>query len=98
MLVDEEVDDGADRGRCPVDLQLEWVLGKMPQKLFKMEHLSPSLQPLSLPAGLTVKDALERVLRLPAVASKRYLTNKVCVCLFFCPSVRSIPLWPDRAV
>lgn len=77
VLVDEEGDDGADRGRCPVDLQLEWVLGKMPQKLFKMERLSPSLLPLSLPAGLTVKDALERVLRLPAVASKRYLTNKV---------------------
>lgn len=79
MLVDEEGDKGANRGRCPVDLQLEWVLGKMPQKLFKMERLTPTPQPLSLPAGLTVKDALERVLRLPAVASKRYLTNKVCV-------------------
>ncbi len=36
-----------------------------------------SLQPLSLPVGLSVLPALERVLRLPAVASKRYLTNKV---------------------
>lgn len=79
LLVDEEGDKEADRGRCPVDLQLEWVLGKMPQKLFKMERVAPNLQPLSLPAGLTVKDALERVLRLPAVASKRYLTNKVRV-------------------
>lgn len=100
MLVDEEGDKGAARGRCPVDLQLEWVLGKMPQKLFKMERLTPNFQPLSLPAGLTVRDALERVLRLPAVASKRYLTNKVCVCVS--PSVRpsalSVPLWPDWAV
>lgn len=77
MLVEEEGDKGADGGRRPVDLQLEWVLGKMPQKLFKLERLTPNLQPLSLPAGLTVRAALERVLRLPAVASKRYLTNKV---------------------
>ncbi|XP_034561977.1 phosphoribosylformylglycinamidine synthase [Notolabrus celidotus] len=79
VLLDDERggDDGADRGRCPVDLQLEWVLGKMPQKEFKMQRLTPTLQPLVLPAGLTVRDALERVLRLPAVASKRYLTNKV---------------------
>uniref|UniRef100_A0A4W6D2E1 Phosphoribosylformylglycinamidine synthase n=1 Tax=Lates calcarifer TaxID=8187 RepID=A0A4W6D2E1_LATCA len=62
---------------CPVDLQLEWVLGKMPQKEFKMERLTPTHQVLALPAGLTVKDALDRVLRLPSVASKRYLTNKV---------------------
>lgn len=81
MLVDDEADSGdqASGGRCPVDLQLEWVLGKMPQKEFKMERLTPTLQPLALPAGLTVKEALDRVLRLPAVASKRYLTNKVCV-------------------
>ncbi|XP_038668127.1 phosphoribosylformylglycinamidine synthase [Scyliorhinus canicula] len=62
---------------CPVDLKLEWVLGKMPQKEFTLEHRKPSLQPLSLPTNLTVRDALNRVLRLPSVASKRYLTNKV---------------------
>ncbi len=78
MLVDDEGGQ-ADGGRCPVDLQLEWVLGKMPQKEFKLEHLAPTHQPLVLPARLKVKDALDRVLRLPAVASKRYLTNKVCV-------------------
>ncbi|XP_054646459.1 phosphoribosylformylglycinamidine synthase isoform X2 [Dunckerocampus dactyliophorus] len=79
VLVDDE-DKGhepATRGCHPVDLQLEWVLGKMPQKEFKMERLTPTHRPLVLPTQLTVKDALERVLRLPAVASKRYLTNKV---------------------
>lgn len=30
-------------------------------------------------SNLAVKEMLERVLRLPAVASKRYLTNKVCL-------------------
>ncbi|XP_076873297.1 phosphoribosylformylglycinamidine synthase [Brachyhypopomus gauderio] len=74
------VDDPSGRvagGRCPVDLELEWVLGKMPQKEFVLDRVVPSLQPLSLPPGLCVLPALERVLRLPAVASKRYLTNKV---------------------
>ncbi|XP_043076261.1 phosphoribosylformylglycinamidine synthase [Puntigrus tetrazona] len=69
--------DGLDSGRCPVDLELDWVLGKMPQKEFVLERMAVSLQPLSLPVGLSVLPALERVLRLPAVASKRYLTNKV---------------------
>ncbi|XP_061680318.1 phosphoribosylformylglycinamidine synthase [Syngnathoides biaculeatus] len=79
VLVDDENTGGEPiiKGRHPVDLQLEWVLGKMPQKEFKMKRLKPTLQRLSLPPGLTVRDALERVLRLPSVASKRYLTNKV---------------------
>ncbi|XP_054111797.1 phosphoribosylformylglycinamidine synthase isoform X2 [Callithrix jacchus] len=61
----------------PVDLELEWVLGKMPRKEFFLQRSPPVLQPLALPVGLSVRQALERVLRLPAVASKRYLTNKV---------------------
>lgn len=77
VLVDDERGVQADCARHPVDLQLEWVLGKMPQKEFKMERRALTHQSLCLPAGLTVKDALQRVLRLPAVASKRYLTNKV---------------------
>ncbi|XP_075417024.1 phosphoribosylformylglycinamidine synthase isoform X2 [Tenrec ecaudatus] len=61
----------------PVDLELEWVLGKMPRKEFFLQRHAPVLRPLALPPGLSVRLALERVLRLPAVASKRYLTNKV---------------------
>uniref|UniRef100_F7GI59 Phosphoribosylformylglycinamidine synthase n=1 Tax=Monodelphis domestica TaxID=13616 RepID=F7GI59_MONDO len=61
----------------PVDLKLDWVLGKMPQKEFFLERVPCVLQPLVLPPGLRVLQALDRVLRLPAVASKRYLTNKV---------------------
>ncbi|XP_053735576.1 phosphoribosylformylglycinamidine synthase isoform X1 [Synchiropus splendidus] len=77
VLVDDESKGESGRSRNPVDLQLEWVLGKMPQKEFRMELLPVTHQSLVLPAGLTVRDALDRVLRLPAVASKRYLTNKV---------------------
>lgn len=44
---------------------------------FFLQRSLPLLQPLTLPPGLSVRQALSRVLRLPAVASKRYLTNKV---------------------
>ena len=47
---------------------------------FVLERTQPSLSDLTLPADVTVMEALDRVLRLPSVASKRYLTNKVsCV-------------------
>jgi len=49
----------------------------MPRKVFNLDRQIPELKPLKLPQGLTVKEALDRVLRLPSVASKRYLTNKV---------------------
>nr|DBA18955.1 TPA: hypothetical protein GDO54_014845 [Pyxicephalus adspersus] len=69
--------DHSDRNSVPVDLELEWVLGKMPRKEFVLNRVVPDLRPLVLPSSLTIRQALERVLRLPSVASKRYLTNKV---------------------
>lgn len=53
------------------------VLGKMPNKTFTFNTSTPVLEPLSLPAGTTPQSALERVLRLPSVCSKRFLTTKV---------------------
>ncbi|KAB7505070.1 Phosphoribosylformylglycinamidine synthase, partial [Armadillidium nasatum] len=61
----------------PVNLDLDWVLGKMPRKVFKWTKIKYSPKTLILPPGENVKSALKRVLRLPSVASKRYLTNKV---------------------
>jgi phosphoribosylformylglycinamidine synthase len=61
----------------PVNLDLGKVLGKMPKKRFVLERRAPRLVPLSLPEDLTVTGALERVLRLLSVGSKRFLTNKV---------------------
>jgi len=62
-----------------VDLPLDLVLGKMPQKTFEMKRLYTAVPPsLSLPAALTVETALTQgVLRLVSVGSKRFLTNKV---------------------
>ncbi|MFZ5764909.1 MAG: phosphoribosylformylglycinamidine synthase [Thermodesulfobacteriota bacterium] len=68
--------DEAD-GSTPVDLELNEVLGNIPQKTFSDSRRADTLPPLALPAGLTVRAALERVLRLIAVGSKRFLTNKV---------------------
>ena len=60
-----------------MDLDLAQVLGNMPRKKFHMETTQELLPPLSMPANLSLAAALDRVLRLPAVASKRFLTNKV---------------------
>lgn len=64
-------------GSAPVNLDLEKILGDMPQKTFKLERVQPKLEPLKLPDDITVRDALDRVLRLVSVGSKRFLTNKV---------------------
>jgi phosphoribosylformylglycinamidine synthase len=64
-------------GSTPVDLDLKQVLGEMPRKTFDIKRIAPECRPLTLPPGLTVKEALERVLRLLSVGSKRFLTNKV---------------------
>ncbi len=64
-------------GSTPVNLDLEKILGDMPQKTFHLERLPAYREPLKLPNDITVKDVLERVLRLLSVGSKRFLTNKV---------------------
>ncbi|NOZ77625.1 MAG: phosphoribosylformylglycinamidine synthase [Acidobacteria bacterium] len=64
-------------GSTPVDLDLEDVLGDMPRKTFELERIEPELEPVRLPEGTGVRDALDRVLRLLSVGSKRFLTTKV---------------------
>ena len=64
-------------GSTPVDLELAHVLGDMPQKSFSFDRSHPRLEPLLLPEDLTVRQALDRVLRLLSVGSKRFLTTKV---------------------
>lgn len=60
-----------------VDLDLEDVLTGIPRKTFKLERIPRKLSPLSLPDGLTIKEAFETVLRLPQVGSKAFMVNKV---------------------
>jgi phosphoribosylformylglycinamidine synthase len=72
IVVYDERDDST-----PVNLELEDVLGDMPQKRFEFERIPAKLEPLKLPDNLAVRDALDRVLRLLSVGSKRFLTTKV---------------------
>ncbi|XP_057489366.1 probable phosphoribosylformylglycinamidine synthase, chloroplastic/mitochondrial isoform X2 [Actinidia eriantha] len=64
-----------------VDLVLEKVLGDMPQKTFQFHRVTNAREPLDIAPGITVMDALKRVLRLPSVCSKRFLMTKVDRCV-----------------
>ncbi|MBU4393753.1 MAG: phosphoribosylformylglycinamidine synthase, partial [Proteobacteria bacterium] len=61
----------------PVDIELDILLGNIPQKTFTDERRDPGLHALALPQDLSVAQALHDVLRLLSVGSKRFLTNKV---------------------
>ncbi|CAI7797223.1 unnamed protein product [Closterium sp. NIES-53] len=80
-----EQQEAAAAGHAPplpaVDLDLDKVLGDMPSKRFDFVRSSDEREPLELPPMLTVAEALKRVLRLPSVASKRFLTTKVDRCV-----------------
>jgi phosphoribosylformylglycinamidine synthase len=71
--------DSAD-GSTPVDLPLEPILGDVAPKDIDVSSVPEASAPLSL-EGVTISRALERVLRLPSVASKGYLTRKVDRCV-----------------
>ncbi|XP_014227740.1 phosphoribosylformylglycinamidine synthase [Trichogramma pretiosum] len=73
--------DYVSKQRHPVDLELELVLGKMPKKTFQLDRSMVKLNPLNLKQTPSIEEALDKVLRLPSVASKRYLTNKVDRCV-----------------
>ena len=64
-------------GSTPVNLHLDKILGDMPRKSFRLDRIKRELKPLDLAEGLSVREALERVLRLLSVGSKRFLANKV---------------------
>ncbi|UCH44063.1 MAG: phosphoribosylformylglycinamidine synthase, partial [Nitrospiraceae bacterium] len=72
IVLYDETDDST-----PVNLDLEKVLGDMPQKTFHLDRQTLKTEVLRLPEGITVQKCLERVLRLLSVGSKRFLTNKV---------------------
>ncbi len=61
----------------PVDIELDVLLGSIPQKTFHDQRCHPDLHLLELPPDLSVATALDSVLRLVSVGSKRFLTNKV---------------------
>ncbi len=60
-----------------VDLELEKILGKMPQKTFKDSRQKIERKAIEFSSKTKVKESLFDVLKLLQVGSKRFLTNKV---------------------
>jgi len=67
----------SEKNNTPVELELEKILGKMPQKTFKFEHKQKYLDPVKIPEDLSLEKIIEKVFSLPSVGSKEYLVNKV---------------------
>ena len=61
----------------PVDLELNEVLGDIPQKTFEDSRADTGLLPIRIPEDLPMQKILRDVLHLVSVGSKRFLTNKV---------------------
>jgi len=59
-------------GHRPIDMPLGVLLGKPPRMQRDAVRVAPPARPLAL-AGVSPADALQRVLRLPAVADKTFL-------------------------
>ena len=59
-------------GNKPVDMDLPALFGKPPRMTRDVARLRPTLEPFST-AGLDLGDAIQRVLRAPAVADKTFL-------------------------
>ncbi len=68
--------DSAD-GSIPVNLPLKPILGETSPKTIHLESEPNILQPMELPEDITVRSALERVLRTLSVGSKSWLTRGV---------------------
>jgi len=56
----------------PIDIDIGVILGRPPRMLRDVKRLAERHPPLNL-AGVTVREAADRVLRLPAVANKTFL-------------------------
>jgi len=68
-----------DSAKCttPVRLNLRDILGKLPQKTFKSDHLPRNLKPLVVPNDLSLEKAAKMVLQQLSVGSKGFLVRKV---------------------
>lgn len=74
VLEDSEFATGSEREQMPIDLPMELLFGKPPKMLRDVTSLSPDEEILEV-EGLDIKEALYRVLKLPAVADKTFLVT-----------------------
>jgi phosphoribosylformylglycinamidine synthase len=59
-------------GNAPIDMPLQVLLGKPPKMVRDVKRASVAQRPFAT-AGIDLREAIERVLRLPAVADKTFL-------------------------
>ena len=77
-ILGKATDDGhlhvsdSELGSAPVDLPLEVLLGKPPKMLRDVKHTTSKSIPLDT-SNIDIDDAVSRIIRLPAVASKEFL-------------------------
>ena len=64
-------------GSTPVNIDLDFVLGDVPPKVFEDERIIHDLKPVAWPDDLTFESALLRVLTEPSVACKSWLVDKI---------------------
>lgn len=69
--------DAAQSDKTPIDLDMKFLLADLPQKIIDCQRLPREPFSLWLPQKTAIIEMLERVLRLPKVASKHFLTRKV---------------------
>ena len=76
------------------------MLGDMPQKTFEFRRRREPTAPLALPEAETAQAALARVLALPAVGSKRFLTTKADRSVTGAPPAARdpLPIFPEAGM
>ncbi len=62
--------------KTPIDLDMKFLFADLPKTTINCQRQSRELKPLQIPDYLTMREILNRVLRLPKVASKHFLTRK----------------------
>ncbi len=76
ILTDSQASADAPREqRTPIEVGMNWLLADLPQMKIECQTVERQLKPAQVPK-LSVKDHLNRVLRLLDVCSKRFLTVK----------------------
>ena len=66
----------SNNGTTPVHLKLDDILGKLPQKTFRSEHLPRFFSKAVLPAGIEISDAIETTFKQLSVGSKGFIVHR----------------------
>jgi len=74
VLNDSYFEQGSERQRTPIDLPMETLFGKPPKMLRDVSSVERNAPELDF-SDVTIREALNRVLALPAVADKTFLVT-----------------------